>query len=148
MKVRIWPICMLVIILAYAVGCNSPLFNQHAQIADSARGAIEEVKSTIGPDGMGQFLANAHVNNPGVRAGGGVEYYGYIRYEGLDANVSAGGQGNMNRELTPDVQRRISEVTQSTTLNAREKREAIMSILSPLVDKVTGTDDPRADEQN
>lgn len=125
--------------LASLVGCNSPYFNQHAQIADTARGTIEALKSELGPDSIGQLLANAHINNPGIRAGGGVEYYGYVRYEGVDANVSGAASGKLDRPLTPEVEKRITEVSQSTTLNAREKREAIMKLLEPVVEKFTTT---------
>lgn len=115
-------------ILSAASGCGN-LFNQHAQLMDTMRGAIQEASARLSTSGTGQVQAGAHVTNPGIRVSAGVEYFAVARYDGVAGQIQASQQGTLDRNVSPEVQARIDRVYANTALSAAEKFAAAMQII-------------------
>lgn len=119
---------ILILAVAACAGCN--LFNQHAQIMDTMRGAITESAQRLGDSSVGQYAAGAQVIDPGVRVSAGLEYYAEARYSGVAGQITASAQGTLNRELPPEVMEQISIIYRNTSWSSEQKLNAVRELLA------------------
>ena len=88
---------ILLLAVAACGGCN--LFNQHAQMMDTMRGAITESSRRLGDSSVGQYAAGAQVIDPGIEIEAGLKYFASARYRGVAGQITASAQGTLDREL-------------------------------------------------
>lgn len=129
MRNRIGMILILMAGATYGLGCSQSLFDQHARDMDVMRGLIVEASQRLGETGVGQVQGQLAVIDPGIRTGGGVEYYGYARYQGLSGTAMGSMQGDLSRPVDEEAKQAILRIYQSTDLNDREKSQLIQSII-------------------
>lgn len=125
---RIVCLFLLVAMIVATTGCSN-LFNQHAQMMDAMRGVMADTAARLGESGSGQIQAGGHVINPGIRVTGGMEYYATANYVGLAGQVQASMQGDLTRDIPPDVQEKINAIWRNTSIEQAEKRAMVREVL-------------------
>lgn len=108
-------------------GCN--LFNQHAQLMDTMRGAMQEASARLGESGTGQIQAGGQVIDPGIEVAASITYSASARYKGVAGQVQAAMQGGLDRPIPQDVQDRINRVYAHTALSSAEKWAAAIAMI-------------------
>ncbi len=129
MKPRI--ILSLVALATLASGCN--LFNQHAQMMDTMRGAITESSRRLGDSSVGQYAAGAQVIDPGIEIEAGLKYFASARYAGVAGQITASAQGTLDRQLPPEVVDQLSIIYRNTSWSSEQKLNAVRELLAKWV---------------
>lgn len=118
----------LVVFACLCGGCN--LFNQHAQMMDTMRGAIAESSRRLGDSSVGQYAAGAQVIDPGIEIEAGLKYFASARYRGVAGQITASAQGTLDRELPPEVMEQISIIYRNTSWSSEQKLNAVRELLA------------------
>lgn len=124
----------IVMFVVSSAGCGN-MFNQHAQLMDTMRGAVQEASARLASSGTGQVQAGGQVIDPGIEVSAGVRYFAEARYKGVAGQVQAAQMGELGREVSPEVQERINRVYSNTALSASEKFTAALAILRETLEK-------------
>ena len=119
---------ILLLAVAACGGCN--LFNQHAQMMDTMRGAITESSRRLGDSSVGQYAAGAQVIDPGIEIEAGLKYFASARYRGVAGQITASAQGTLDRELPPEVMEQISIIYRNTSWSSEQKLNAVRELLA------------------
>lgn len=118
-------------------GCN--MFNQHAQLMDTMRGAITEASQRLGESSVGQYAAGGQLINPGIRVEAGLTYYASARYEGVAGQIQASASGKMDRQLTDSERATIDGIFHNTALSSDEKLKLVASLIQQYMSKKAAT---------
>ena len=118
----------LVLFACLCGGCN--LFNQHAQMMDTMRGAITESSRRLGDSSVGQYAAGAQVIDPGIEIEAGLKYFASARYRGVAGQITASAQGTLDRELPAEVMEQISIIYRNTSWSSEQKLNAVRELLA------------------
>lgn len=125
-------------------GCN--LFNQHAQMMDTMRGAIAESSRRLGDSSVGQYAAGAQVIDPGIEIEAGLKYFASARYRGVAGQITASAQGQLDRELPPEVVEQLGIIYRNTSWSSEQKLNAVRELLAKWVtEQAAKEDDPEHD---
>lgn len=137
--------CLTLVLLASS-GCN--LFNQHAQMMDTMRGAITESSRRLGDSSVGQYAAGAQVIDPGIIIEAGLKYFASARYAGVAGQITASAQGQLDRELPPEVVAELGIIYRNTSWSSEQKLNAVRELLAKWVtDQAVKEDAPPPDAQ-
>ena len=120
-----------VVIIAACAGCN--LFNQHAQMMDTMRGAITESSRRLGDSSVGQYAAGAQVIDPGIVIEAGLKYFASARYAGVAGQITASAQGTLDRQLPPEVVAELGIIYRNTSWSSEQKLNAVRELLAKWV---------------
>jgi hypothetical protein len=120
-----------VVIIAACAGCN--LFNQHAQMMDTMRGAITESSRRLGDSSVGQYAAGAQVIDPGIVIEAGLKYFASARYAGVAGQITASAQGQLDRQLPPEVIAELGIIYRNTSWSSEQKLNAVRELLAKWV---------------
>lgn len=120
-----------ILIIAACTGCN--LFNQHAQMMDTMRGAISESSRRLGDSSVGQYAAGAQVIDPGIEIEAGLKYFASARYRGVAGQITASAQGQLDRELPPEVVAELGIIYRNTSWSSEQKLNAVRELLAKWV---------------
>ncbi len=118
-----------------ACGCNSPLFNQHAQELEVGRAMMTTVMERMGKDAASQFAASGQVIDPGIDASFSIEYHAKARFIGLAGQMSASAAGKMDRQLTDRDAADISAVLNDTRLSAEARNVIVGSVINRMIER-------------
>lgn len=121
-------ILSLIALASLSSGCN--LFNQHAQMMDTMRGAITESSRRLGDSSVGQYAAGAQVIDPGIEIEAGLKYFASARYRGVAGQITASAQGTLDRELPAEVMEQISIIYRNTSWSSEQKLNAVRELLA------------------
>lgn len=137
------PINAIILAILAALGfgsiCGCNLFNQHAQLMDTMRGAITEASQRLGDSSVAQYAGGGMLINPGIRVEAGLTYYASARYEGLSAQIQASAAGKMDRGLTDYERQTIDSIYHNTALSAAEKWKIIAEMLARVSARAAST---------
>lgn len=122
--------CLTLVLLASS-GCN--LFNQHAQMMDTMRGAISESSRRLGDSSVGQYAAGAQVIDPGIIIEAGLKYFASARYAGVAGQITASAQGTLDRQLPPEVVAELGIIYRNTSWSSEQKLNAVRELLAKWV---------------
>ena len=123
-------------------GCN--LFNQHAQMMDTMRGAIAESSRRLGDSSVGQYAAGAQVIDPGIEIEAGLKYFASARYRGVAGQITASAQGQLDRELPPEVVEQLGIIYRNTSWSSEQKLNAVRELLAKWVTEQAASDHEHA----
>lgn len=123
---------IVLIALAMCAGCSN-LFNQHAQMMDTMRGAISESSRRLGDSSVGQYAAGAQVIDPGIEIEAGLKYFASARYAGVAGQITASAQGTLDRELPPEVVEQLGIIYRNTSWSSEQKLNAVRELLAKWV---------------
>lgn len=136
--------CLTLVLLASS-GCN--LFNQHAQMMDTMRGAISESSRRLGDSSVGQYAAGAQVIDPGIEIEAGLKYFASARYAGVAGQITASAQGTLDRQLPPEVVAELGIIYRNTSWSSEQKLNAVRELLAKWVtDQAVKEDAPASVE--
>lgn len=136
--------CLALVLLASS-GCN--LFNQHAQMMDTMRGAISESSRRLGDSSVGQYAAGAQVIDPGIEIEAGLKYFASARYAGVAGQITASAQGTLDRQLPPEVVAELGIIYRNTSWSSEQKLNAVRELLAKWVtDQAVKEDAPASVE--
>lgn len=110
-------------------GCNSSLFNQHAQMMDVMRGAIAESARRLGDSSVGQYAAGAQVQNPGIALEAGLVYRATAKYEGVAGQITASAQGTMDRPQTELERAEFMKIYRNSSLSDEQQNILLLELL-------------------
>lgn len=137
-------ILAFIVLVVLVSGCN--LFNQHAQMMDTMRGAISESSRRLGDSSVGQYAAGAQVIDPGIEIEAGLKYFASARYRGVAGQITASAQGQLDRELPPEVAEQLGIIYRNTSWSSEQKLNAVRELLAKWVtEQATKESDPEHD---
>lgn len=120
----------VVTVILLCCGCNTSLLDSHVSEMNTIYAIAGKTVDKLGSGNSGQFAVGAQAINPGIEVEAGVKYFATARYVGLAGQLTAGGHGTFNTELTESERSEYQAIQGAQYRTNAAKQRAIDDLLS------------------